>query len=92
MRNQKKKAKQDRYDTAEFDREFVADTFRPLSPASKARWERIQAKGKSKSKVTVELEQDLLDSLDRLAKKKGVSRNSLLKKGIRAVLEEAATH
>ena len=37
--------------TAEFDQEFIAETFRPLTRAQRALWERIRSKG-SKSDDT----------------------------------------
>lgn len=30
--------------TAEFDQEFIAETFRPLTPAQRALWKRIKRK------------------------------------------------
>jgi len=37
--------------TAEFDKEFIVETFRPLTPAQRALWERIKRK-RSKSSDT----------------------------------------
>jgi hypothetical protein len=78
--------------TAEFDREFIADTFYPMTKADRARWARMKRKrgrprlGKGAKVVAVSLEKELLSRCDRLAKKKRVSRASLIARGLRAVL------
>jgi hypothetical protein len=35
--------------TAEFDQEFIVDTFRPLTPREKALWQRIKRKRSKQS-------------------------------------------
>ena len=77
---------------AEFDREFVADTFGPPPPDATAAW--LQAKrkpgrprtGQGFKVVSVSLEKGLLSEADRLAKTKGTSRAGLIARGLRAVL------
>lgn len=69
---------------AEFDKEFVVDTFKPLSAKDRARWERARQKGEPV--ICVHLEQDLLDRVDSLAKSMKISREKLIKRGIKAVL------
>lgn len=79
--------------TAEFDREFIIDDARPLTPAERAHWEKIKRKrpGRPKSGsgakvVSVSIEQSLLNRTDRLAQKKGVTRASLIARGLKSVL------
>ena len=79
--------------TTEFDREFIADSFKPLSPADKARWERARARGNgphgTEPAVTIHVEASLLDHVDSLAQRLGVSRECLITRGIKAVLAAA---
>lgn len=78
--------------TAEFDREFIADTFQSLSSADRARWARLRRKrgrpriGRGAKVIAVSVESGLLSRCDRLARKKRVSRASLIARGLRAVL------
>jgi len=66
--------------TAEFDREFVADTCTPLTPEMKARWEAAKRKGTGSKRgkgwtvISVRIEMDVLARSDALAKKMGISR------------------
>jgi hypothetical protein len=68
---------------AEFDREFVIDTFRPLSKANRLRWERMR-RGET---VDVPIDARLLKKVDTLAKKNRISRKGLIERGIKAMLE-----
>ena len=78
--------------TAEFDQEFVADTFRPLTPEMRAQWEAWKRKvardkdGQAERLVAVKLAKDLLTRSDALAKKMGISRADLITRGLKAVL------
>lgn len=78
--------------TAEFDEEFVSDTFKPLTGEGRAEWARIKRKrgrptvGKGAKVVSVSIERRLLERADRLAKQKGISRARLIVRGLRAVL------
>jgi hypothetical protein len=80
--------------TAEFDQEFIADTFRPMTAADRRRWERIRQKGRASNKksadavtaVRVALEPGLLRRADALAEKLGVTRASLIARGLKAVM------
>jgi len=80
--------------TAEFDQEFVADTFSPLTEEQRARWERIKRKrgrppvGKGSKVISVSLERELLARTDKLAKKMQVPRAQLIARGLRSVLAE----
>ena len=78
--------------TAEFDREFVIDEFKPLTPAQRAKWERLQRKpgrpkvGTGVKVISFSIEPGLLDRADRLAKKLKISRAQLVHRGLEAVL------
>jgi hypothetical protein len=78
--------------TAEFDQEFVADTFGPLTLEKRAQWERWKRKvardkdAQAERLVAVKLAKDLLTRSDALAKKMGISRADLITRGLKAVL------
>lgn len=78
--------------TAEFDREFVEDEFKPLTPSQRAKWERLQRKpgrpkiGNGVKVISLSVEQNLLARADRLAKKLKISRAQLVRRGLEAVL------
>jgi hypothetical protein len=78
--------------TKEFDEEFVADKAQKLTPAMKARWERAKAKtagadnGSSQQTIAVQLDKVLLEQCRALAKKKRISRDVLIARGLKALL------
>ena len=78
--------------TKQFDEEFVADKGRPLTPAEQARWERVKAKGeppqnsKTEAHIAVRLDKALLKRCTALAKKKRLSRDALIARGLRVLL------
>ena len=78
--------------TAEFDKEFVADTFRPMTVAERARWQRIKRKpgrprnGRGVKVISVSVEKDLLKQSDALAKRLGISRAQLVARGLKGML------
>jgi len=76
--------------TKEFDREFVADTFHPLSPENRARWERAKRKPKSGiagvKTIAVSVDKTLLKRTENLAKKKGLTRDALFDHALKTVL------
>jgi hypothetical protein len=84
--------------TAEFDREFIIDTFRPMTPRELAIWERMKRRvgrprrGNGAKVISVSIERDLLKRTDVLARKMGVSRARVIERGLRSVLvsEESA--
>lgn len=84
--------------TAEFDEEFVADTFLPLTPEMQARWEQARRQGSSSAKnngertIAVHLDQQLLARCEALAKKLGISRDGLVARGLKAVLAAHEEH
>jgi hypothetical protein len=78
--------------TKEFDEELVADTATPLTPRLQARWERARAKpprgadGQGERTISVRLDNELLDRCTALAKKKRISRDALIARGLKALL------
>lgn len=78
--------------TKEFDEEFVFERSKPLTPEMKARWERAKAKlprtedGETEQTIAVRLDKALLERCTALAKKKRLSRDALVARGLRALL------
>ena len=78
--------------TAEFDKEFIVDTFRPMTAAERARWQRIKRKpgrprnGRGVKVISVSVEKDLLKQSDALAKRLGISRAQLVARGLKGML------
>ena len=78
--------------TKEFDEEFVSTKGKPLTPAMQARWDRAKARksgaknGREQRTIAVRLEKQLLDKCMTLAKKKRISRDALIARGLKAVL------
>ena len=78
--------------TKEFDKPFAADTFKPLSPEMRERWERAKRKvgrpkeGRGVRVISVSVEKTLLAQSDALARRIGVSRAALISRGLKAVL------
>ena len=79
-------------ETAEFDREFVADTFGKPKGAALERWQRAKRKpgrprqGAGVKVISVSVEKGLLRRCDALAKRMGVSRAALISHGLQEVL------
>jgi len=77
--------------TKQFDEPFVVDQSRPLTPAEREQWNSASRKrgrpkvGQGFKRVSVSLEQGLLKRVTALAKKRRISRSSLVAK----VLEQA---
>ena len=82
--------------TIGLDEEFVADTFRPLTPAERKFWNGINRKlgrpqtGKGAKVISLSLERGLLEETDKLAKKLKVSRSQLVADGLKAMLAKLA--
>ena len=78
--------------TAEFDQEFIVDTFKSLRPQDRKHWERLKRGpgrpkvGKGADVVSVSIERTLLEQSDSLAKKLRVSRAGLIARGLKAML------
>ncbi len=78
--------------TRQFDEEFVAAKSRPLTPQEHVLWDEVKAKGpvtangRAAATITVRLEKELLKRCTALAKKKRLSRDALIARGLRALL------
>lgn len=78
--------------TAKFDRESVAEESRPLSAEERALWAKARRKpgrpkvGRGVRVISVSVERDLLGRADELAQRLGISRASLVSRGLKAVL------
>jgi hypothetical protein len=78
--------------TAEFDKEFIIDSCRPMTPAERAQWEKARRKpgrprtGRGAKVISVSVERDLLKQTDRLARRLGVTRAGLISRSLRAAL------
>jgi hypothetical protein len=79
--------------TKEFDQEFIGDTFRPVTPAERARFERARKRGRPRNglgakTISVTVEKQLLAQTDRLAKKLHLPRAALVARGLQAVVSQ----
>ena len=78
--------------TKEFDEDFVFERTTPLTPEMRAQWEQAKAKGevpkngKAEQTIAVSLDKPLLKRCTALAKKKRLSRDALIARGLRALL------
>ncbi len=79
--------------TAEFDKEFVIDKSRPLSPEQRRRWQAMKRKmgrpqrGDGVKVISLSVERGLLAKSDRLAKKLRITRAALVDQALRAMLK-----
>ncbi len=78
----------------EFDKEFIADTFKPLTAAQRKFWEKAKARGrprigKGAKVISLSVEQTLLAQADAEAKALGISRAELFARGLRKILPSA---
>ena len=99
MKQKKFQALSDRQKTQavrEFDREFVVDTFRPLTAAERLRWRHIKRRpgrprnGRGVKIISLSVEKELLKQSDALAKRLGISRAGLIARGLKRELADAA--
>lgn len=80
--------------TAEFDEEFVADSFGKPTEKQEARLQQAKRKrgrpkiGKGVQVISVSIEKGLLGKTDRLAKKLKVKRATLISRGLQAILDD----
>jgi uncharacterized protein (DUF4415 family) len=78
--------------TKQFDEEFVAEKSRPLTAEEQARWEIAKSQppdaenGQTEQTIAVRLDKALVDRCTALAKKKRLSRDALVARGLRALL------
>jgi hypothetical protein len=79
--------------TAEFDREFVSETFGLPTPQQRAQDRRARRKrgrprvGRGAKTISVTIERGLLAKADRLARRLRTSRACLIARGLRSVVE-----
>ncbi|HVC95843.1 MAG TPA: ribbon-helix-helix domain-containing protein [Pirellulales bacterium] len=82
--------------TAEFDKEFVANSFHSPDAAAAAKWRDAKRKrgrpirGNGAKVISVSLEEGLLSRANTLAKKLGIPRAKLISRGLEAVLAAEA--
>ncbi len=80
--------------SAEFDSEFVADTFGPPTPEARERLRRAKRKpgrpriGAGSKAISVTVEKTLLRKVDRIAKRSGTTRAKLIARGLKVILKE----
>ena len=80
--------------SAEFDGEFVADTFEPPGPKAKERLRRAKRTrgrprvGAGSQPICVTVEKTLLTKIDRIAKRRRTTRAKLIARGLKAVLKQ----
>ena len=78
--------------TAPYGQEMAVNEFGPMGATARKRWERARRKpgrprrGKGAKVISVSVERELLSRSDSLAKNLGVSRASLIERGLKAVL------
>ncbi len=78
--------------TKEFDREMVIDEFQPRGAEEEKRWQIARSKpgrprrGEGARVISVSVERGLLAQSDALARDLGISRASLVERGLKAVL------
>jgi hypothetical protein len=78
--------------TAEFDEEMVVTKSRPLTSAERRAWDKARRrpgrprKGAGVKVISVSVERGLLARSDALASSLGISRASLIERGLKAVL------
>jgi hypothetical protein len=79
--------------TKEFDKEFVADTFSPLSAIGRAAHSRAAKRGvgrpkngKGSEKIHVTIERTLLKEADAAARREEISRSELIARALKEIL------
>lgn len=81
--------------TREFDREFVAEKARPMTPAERAQ-ERLARRrgrpqvGRGAAKVHITLERGLLKEVDKVARHRKLGRSELIAQALAAVVGRKA--
>jgi hypothetical protein len=82
--------------TKEFDREFAADTFAPMTPAQRRRWIRSRKPGRPRKpageksvRVLITMDPALLLVLDKAARGMGIGRSTLIARALGATLGKA---
>lgn len=81
--------------TREFDREFIADKARPMTPPERAEERRARRRGrprvgKGAQKIHITLERGLVKEADRVARKNGWGRSELIARALAAAIGRKA--
>jgi len=81
--------------TKEFDKEFIADTARPMTAAERIQERRARRRGrpqigKGAQKIHITLERGLVKQADKLAKKNGYGRSELIARALAAAIGRQA--
>ncbi|MFZ1934796.1 MAG: hypothetical protein WCB27_22855 [Thermoguttaceae bacterium] len=80
--------------TARFDKEFVIDESRELTPKEREQWRRAKRKrgrprqGQGAQIISVSIEKGLLKQADLLAKRLHTQRTKLIARGLEAILNK----
>jgi hypothetical protein len=79
----------------EFDKDFIADTFKPLTPAQRKLWARVKARGRPKigggaKVISLSMEKGLLEQADAKAKSEGISRAEFFARAVKKLLPQRA--
>jgi hypothetical protein len=83
-------------EVARFDHEIRHDEIKPLTPAMKASLRKAKTRGgrpqsrRGSRRVSITVEQELLDRADRYAKSNSLSRSELIAKGLESIIGSAA--
>jgi hypothetical protein len=82
--------------TREFDREFIADKARPMTPAQRKEEQKARRRGrprigKGAQKIHITLERGLVKEADRLAKQKGLGRSELIARALAVIIGRKAS-
>lgn len=78
--------------TAQFDKEFAADSARPMTSAERKRWNRVKRKpgrpreGKGFQRISVSIEKGLLKQVTKVAKQRHISRSKLLAEAVQEII------
>src|SRR5687767_6101274 len=82
-------------EVGEFDQEFVADTFHPLTPVQKKRWQRMRKKmgrpkiGRGARVISITIEASLLARADAQARREKLTRAALFARALESDLSKA---
>ncbi|MBI1372104.1 MAG: ribbon-helix-helix protein, CopG family [Phycisphaera sp.] len=77
--------------TAEFDKPLIIDAFEPMTDEQQAEWERLRKTPHERimpknPSIMVRFDRELLEKTDELARRKGVSRDALIRQALRKQL------
>ncbi len=82
--------------TKQFDREFIADTSRSMTPEERAQDRRARRRGRPKvgkgaQKIHITLERGLVKEADRFARREGLGRSELIARALAVVIGRKAS-